>query len=344
MNKRKMLRDAIADAKTIKETALSNAKASLEESFTPHLKSMLATKIAEMDEDEDVDEELNTETTEDLALEENEISIENLMAELSEEDDVTEDVDVDEAKGDDDEKSKPKAKKVDSTDSKDDDADDSEQSDDAGTEGDEEIDLEDLSEEDLKGFIEGVIADMVDSGELEAGEGAEDGLENSDVDDLGAGDGLDAIGDDDLGVNVGEEVGEPTMEKQLQTTLAENKKLKRIIRGFKTLKEENRKINLFNSKLLYSNKIFRSKNLLESQKVKVLKAFDKATTTKESKIIYESLNTGIVETKPTTRRNMNFASKTTQKPRRKPLQESKIIDSDPMVKYFRKMAFGDRED
>ena len=32
----KLLREAIADAKAVRETALANAKAALEEAFTPH--------------------------------------------------------------------------------------------------------------------------------------------------------------------------------------------------------------------------------------------------------------------------------------------------------------------
>jgi hypothetical protein len=55
MAKRDILKEAIADAKTVKETAIANAKAALEEAFTPQLKSMLATKLEEMDK-EDMDE------------------------------------------------------------------------------------------------------------------------------------------------------------------------------------------------------------------------------------------------------------------------------------------------
>ena len=50
-----------------------------------------------------------------------------------------------------------------------------------------------------------------------------------------------------------------------------------------TLRSELNEINLLNAKLLYANKIFKSKNLTESQKAKVLGAFDKATTVKEAK-------------------------------------------------------------
>jgi hypothetical protein len=45
---RAMLKEAIADAKAVKETAIANAKAALEEAFTPQLKSMLSMKLQEM--------------------------------------------------------------------------------------------------------------------------------------------------------------------------------------------------------------------------------------------------------------------------------------------------------
>ena len=53
MAKRDILKEAIADAKTVKETAIANAKAALEEAFTPRLKEMLATKLEEMDLEEE---------------------------------------------------------------------------------------------------------------------------------------------------------------------------------------------------------------------------------------------------------------------------------------------------
>jgi hypothetical protein len=54
----KLLKEAIADAKAVKETALANAKLALEEAFTPRLQSILSQKLqaeAEM-EDEEKDE------------------------------------------------------------------------------------------------------------------------------------------------------------------------------------------------------------------------------------------------------------------------------------------------
>ena len=60
----KLLKEAIADAKAVKETALANAKIALEEAFTPRLQSILTQKLraeAEMEDDaEKVDEELDS--------------------------------------------------------------------------------------------------------------------------------------------------------------------------------------------------------------------------------------------------------------------------------------------
>jgi hypothetical protein len=60
----KLLKEAIADAKAVKETALANAKIALEEAFTPRLQSILSAKLrAEAEEEketEKVDEELDS--------------------------------------------------------------------------------------------------------------------------------------------------------------------------------------------------------------------------------------------------------------------------------------------
>ena len=53
-----LLKEAIADAKAVRETALANAKMALEEAFTPRLKSMLAQKIQHEVEDEKDAEEV----------------------------------------------------------------------------------------------------------------------------------------------------------------------------------------------------------------------------------------------------------------------------------------------
>ena len=51
-----LLKDAIADAKAVRETALENAKIALEEAFTPRLQSMLSKKIQSEVEEDDQEE------------------------------------------------------------------------------------------------------------------------------------------------------------------------------------------------------------------------------------------------------------------------------------------------
>ena len=57
MSNKDLLKQAIAEAKTIREAAIANAKEALEETLTPHLKEMLAQKLQEMEEEDDVNED-----------------------------------------------------------------------------------------------------------------------------------------------------------------------------------------------------------------------------------------------------------------------------------------------
>jgi len=67
-----LLKEAIADAKAVRETALANAKLALEEAFTPKLKSMLSQKIQseieEQDDEAPEDEAEEEEAEEDSGL------------------------------------------------------------------------------------------------------------------------------------------------------------------------------------------------------------------------------------------------------------------------------------
>ena len=187
---REFLKEAIADAKAVKETAIANAKAALEESFTPHLKTVLSAKLEEM-EKEDMDEGYD---------------------------------EMDEAK------------------------------------------------------------DEMDE-----------------------------------------------MKKDLDEAMA----------TIETLRSELNEINLLNAKLLYTNKVFRGKNLTESQKVKVLGAFDKAETIKEVKLVFETID-GAVKAKATNKsisegvRAKGSASNLSATP--KVTKKQPIVESDEMVSRFKKLA------
>ena len=420
---RNLLKEAIADAKAVKEMAIANAKMALEEAFTPQLKSMLSTRLQEIeDEDEDEDEyvdytmgkktdsnqlpnppkSLNIDINEEDEMEdemEDELNLDELLAELNEEED---DDDMDE-EAEEDMKSEPE---------------------------EESMDLEDMSEEDLKSFIEDVIADMVKAGELEAGEDIEEEEDEEEEDEeeeevnidelLAEIDSMDEMyhdNEDDMMEEEDEMMGESFIDslknfssyfsaskgrvedlvKEIPMKVLSGKRLASSgkiesftspteadisaivkaaeedrgagsieIEGGKlvytpgskikgpamastfenlqkeldeayltveTLRSELNEINLLNAKLLYTNKIFKSKNLTESQKVKVLSSFDKTTTVKEVKLVYETLNEGIITSKKSLSENLGSASKamgTTKKP---------IIEANDAFSRMREIAF-----
>jgi hypothetical protein len=174
----------------------------------------------------------------------------------------------------------------------------------------EEFDIESMSEEDLKSFIEDVISDMVEAGELEAGhEGMEDEVEDEeeeeevDLDEILREMELDS---DDLEDTTSDDETFSTMDEAKKMKKERDEMKKELDEAYKALakvKSELNEINLLNSKLLYSNKVFKAKNLTESQKVKVLAAFDKATSKKEAQLVYETVMENL-NTQTTTKRPM----------------------------------------
>ena len=106
-----LLKEAIADAKAVRETALANAKIALEEAFTPKLQRMLSAKLAQEDgepeaaEDEDLEEQGDPEAmedTSDLPAEESgdEAYEDDGVEDGMSEDEVEEDDDMEEEMGD----------------------------------------------------------------------------------------------------------------------------------------------------------------------------------------------------------------------------------------------------
>jgi hypothetical protein len=286
---RDLLKEAIADAKTVKETAIANAKAALEESFGPFLREKLAAKLEEIEVAEDLsltemEKEETKEAEEKKPMEEmgyekeveEEISLDELLAEISKEEEL------DETK---------KEEKLDEA---------------KEAEGEEEeMSIEDMTEEDLKSFIEGVIKDMVAAGELEAAEGGEgeemememgaeeempeegESEEEVNIDELLAE--LDETKSEEMEEAKKEEVEEVKKEEEMEEAKKMKADLDEAYAAIETLRSELQEINLLNAKLLYTNKIFRNKSLTESQKVKVLAAFDKAKNKQEAQLIYETL-------------------------------------------------------
>jgi len=52
------------------------------------------------------------------------------------------------------------------------------------------------------------------------------------------------------------------------------------------LRDKLSEVNLLNAKLLYTNKLFRSRNVSETQKMKVIEQFDRAANVREVKLVY----------------------------------------------------------
>ena len=389
MTNKNLLKEAIADAKAVKETAIANAKLALEEAFTPHLKSMLSAKLQEMDEDEEVKEEVELDemdapsfarknspagdslkdvaptkvgksTVQEDEVDE-EINLDELLKELAEDarTDAEEEGFLDGKK---DEK-KELQKEDEKTDAEEEgylDGEKDEKEDMEDDMEDEEIDLEDMSEDDLKSFIEDVISDMVSAGEIEPGEEfVEDEVEVEDVEDVEVEDDVDVDIEideakkeevdeakkeevDEAKKEEVDEMSDPVMrhgekgdnEEEKET---EEMRIKEVMSEIEALKSELQEVNLLNAKLLYTNKIFKEKNLAESKKVKVLKAFDKAETVKEAKSIFETLNEGILDT-PAINESIKKGSASKATGLEPKAEKQPIIESNDVYNRMRKLA------
>jgi hypothetical protein len=375
MANRNLLEEAIADAKAVRETAIANAKAALEEAFTPHLKSMLSEKIQEMDQLEEKKEYMTKkEKAEgDDRTYDNKAEAETMkMRKIKEEEELDEEFNLNELLAELeglDENARTDAEEEGYLDGMKDEKEDlSEESEaeradvdkfeyekgkEAGEDND-EIDLDDMSEEELKAMIEDVIEDMVSSGDLEAGGDAVEmsDEETEEVEDID----IDIEDEEEVAIDEGfldflkkkkEEAPKPKpgdndpigVDYDGNYIYKESLELQEAQSVILHLRSELNEVNLLNSKLLYTNKIFKAKTLTENQKIKVLKAFDRAETVKEAKSIFETLNENLTtkNVKSNIREAMGAASKPAGMAPKRPLTEN-IIQEDAMVSRFKKLA------
>jgi hypothetical protein len=296
MTNRDLLKEAIADAKAVKETAIANAKAALEESFGPFLQQTLAAKLMEIDEmDNEILEEADALEEESLPSDEikeeskesiEEMDLEALLKELDEmstdenlnEDQTINGTDADEIESQDHGNIVNMNEEDEVKMGIDGDADG------IPDEMDDDINIDEMSTEDLEAFIKEVIADMVKDGELEAGQ--EMDMKDEEKDEKGE----EGKEDEEVKIDLDELMKTEEKEAEMEKMKEE---LEEAYTALKTIKAELQEVNLFNAKLLYTNKIFRAKNLTESQKVKVLAAFDKAASINEAKLVFETLSEGL---------------------------------------------------
>jgi len=315
MANKDLFKQAIAEAKSIREAAIANAKEALEESLTPHLKDMLAAKLQEMD-DSSVEEEVVNEV------------------EIDETEEVTE-VEAYEGESNDDATAMEEAE---------DDSEESEdEADDAGEEADdeEEVEVKDMEVDDLKDLIRDIISqemgadDEIDNSDMDAGEEMEpemdmgadvDGEEEIDLDELLAE--LEAVSEE-------QEVEEVVAEEEVKEE--DNSELNEALETINTLQSQLQEVNLLNAKLMYVNKVFKVNNLSEAQKVNIIAAFDKAETVKEVKLVFETVSENVVAKKKTAIKEskLGMASKATGTTASKPEVISEVSDA---VKRMQKLA------
>ena len=186
MANKDLFKQAIADAKSVREAAIANAKAALEESITPELKELLAQRLQEMEEEVDeevISEEEVEETTEVVAEEE--------------------DTEDEEAKDDSEE----------SEDEAEDDAEGEEPA------GDDEIADSDMTVDDLKGMIRDILSQEM--GDMDGEEGSmEDDMEaDMEADDMA---GADMTAADDEEINLEELMAELAQMAKDEEVIAEN--------------------------------------------------------------------------------------------------------------------------
>jgi hypothetical protein len=317
----KLLKEAIADAKAVRETAIANAKIALEEAFTPRLQSILSRKLqAEMEgEEEEVVEDIDSseigagDNTEPADVANNDSTdlgdTEEETAEVGEEDanldvvddltelDANEDGIEDDVTGATYDVTEGEEFEVEDEVEIEDEIEDEDELDleaiirelEGEIESDEEVhEEEEYSEEPVaEEYGEEEVSEEEMEDELYAEESEEEVHEEEDFSDEID---LDEIlremgyGDDEEEVTEEEEV-DHTAEKMAEVEA----ELEEAYSVIKSLKKTINEVNLLNAKLLYANKLFRSYNLNNEQKVKVVENLDRTGSVREVKLVYATL-------------------------------------------------------
>ena len=143
-------------------------------------------------------------------------------------------------------------------------------------------------------------------------------------------------GDDEKMEGEEEEMKEGADEEkaELQADLEEAYKV------IKSLKSTINEVNLLNAKLLYTNKLFRSYDLTNEQKHKVVETLDRTQNVREVKLVFstlaESMKIGgtAKKVKQQTKMNESFASKKVASTAPKTI----IAESNSMAERFKKLA------
>ena len=289
-----LLKEAIADAKAVRETALQNAKMALEEAFTPHLKSMLSAKLAEEEIDEN-DEVVEGEHEDDEDEDMEEGMHDSPRREDDDEEEVDETSDESPRREDDDEEEVDESEIVEIDGVKyapivsEEEHEDEEEEVDESEELDLEAVIKELEEElnetesdDDSVNEEEVVEEEIVTEEDDEDEDKDEVDEQSKSSGIGAGDNKVAqpsAGDE-------EDPGKGQVHEEVNTLQSELKEYKEAV---VFLKDKLHEVNILNAKLLYTNKLFKEFVLSNDQKLKIVETFDRAQTSREIKLVYSTL-------------------------------------------------------
>ena len=343
-----LLKEAIADAKAVRETALENAKMALEEAFTPHLKSMLSAKLSEdeveegmHDEDDPRREDDDEDDVDEMGMkprredDDEEETDEGMHDDPRREDDDEDEVDEGEIIEIDGVKYAPVVSEEEDEDEKEDDV-------------EEELDLESVIKE-----LETEIAESenVDE-ELEEGDKPrrEDDDEEKKDESVNEEEELEEeeeIDEQSTSSGIGKGTGvkmasasdeeDPGKGKIKESVEAMQNELNEYKEAVTFLREKLHEVNILNAKLLYTNRLFKEYVLSNDQKMKVVETFDRAQTTREIKLVYSTLaesfnDRGEINKKRSVKESASRKTNTTK-------PQTKIIsEEDNVANRFKKLA------
>jgi len=291
----KLLKDAIADAKAVRETALANAKVALEEAFAPKLQSMLSHKIKEeMEDEEDAETPAEEETTEVARMQKMAglVSEEGDEEETPAEEEPSKEETPAEEESHEDEPAEDEESYEDESEISDEDLEEIlrelEGEDEESTE--EEPKTEDVTD-DKPEFGKGDYAGEPD--DVKEGEKSEKGEESEEDEDIDLEEIIKALREED------EEDKEEAPAKEEEKVEEVKAELNEAYSVIKFLRGKLNEVNLLNAKLLFVNKLFKKSELTEAQKVKIIETFDRAKNVREAKLIYATLSESVARTTKT---------------------------------------------
>ena len=349
-----LLKEAIADAKAVRATALANAKAALEEAFQPKLEAMLAEKLkSEINELEssnisnpdptgsssDKDETGEHPLRVDRYVDEGEMEITDeelneILAELEGELEEGSQVDpnvpvapapapapVDAAAAPAPAPVAPAP--VDATPVAPAPVDPTAQAPAPApvAEGESEDEIVDLQE-----LLDSLNEEEITEGEEEGEEEVDESIVNEEKE------------EDKEEEKVDEKIEDEKVDESLETQLNE------AMETVQYLRDQLNEVNLLNAKLLYTNKLFNSFNLDQKQKLKVVETFDLAKSIREVKLSYTilsesySLGGSVVKKTNTTAKTITEGLASKPVASTAPAKELIVENSNVMASRFQKLA------